>query len=141
MTNCSIGKQASVDKLSDVPYRDDRRGEIMMRFRQNVCFIGLVVLIYSALLVMATGCALAHADRSQNHRHHHSEEGPSNQNLLCAWACQVVGDATEASEPPSAVTEILVGPIDLTPYQFIHSSDFSTVPTPAPPSIPFVRLG
>ena len=115
-----------------------------MRFRASrhtVWLIGLVALIYSALLVMVTGCALAHADRSQNHRHHHSEEGPSNQNLLCAWACQVVGDAAEASEPPSAVTEILVGPIDLTPYQFIHSSDFSTVPTRAPPSIPFDRFG
>lgn len=109
--------------------------------RHNVFLVGLVTLVYSALLVMAAGCALAHADRSQSHHHHHSGQGSSGHNSLCAWACQATADAAAAIEPPPTVTEILIGPIDLIPYQFIHSAGLSTVPARAPPSISFVRLG
>ncbi len=109
--------------------------------RHSVCLIGLMTLVYSALLVMAAGCALAHADPFQSHQHHQGEQGSSGLNSLCAWACQATADAVEANGPPPTVTEILAGPIDLIPYPFIHSAGFSTFPTRAPPSVPFMRLG
>ncbi|UVT15405.1 MAG: hypothetical protein H8K04_16580 [Nitrospira sp.] len=110
------------------------------RFR-SVALIGLVTLVYSVLLVLAAGCALAHTDPSQSHHHHHSEQESSGLNSLCTWGCQATADATVAIGPPTTVTEILVGSIDLTHYRFIHSAVFSAVHTRAPPSIPLVRLG
>lgn len=97
-----------------------------------------MALVYSALLVMAAGCALAHADFSQGHQHHHSEQGSSGLHSLCAWACQATADAVAAIGPPPTVTELLVVAIHLIPYQFIHSADYSAVPPRAPPSIPVV---
>lgn len=105
------------------------------------CLIGLVTLAYSALLVMAAGCVPAHADRPQSHQHHHTEQESSGLNSLCAWSCQATADAVVAIGPPSAVTKLLVGPIDLVSYAFIYSADLSTVHPRAPPSIPLVRLG
>ena len=107
----------------------------------RACLIGLMTLVYSALLVTAAGCALSHADPSQSHQHHQGEQGSSGLNSLCAWACQATADAVAASGPPPTVTEILVAPIDLIPYPFIHSADFSTFPPRAPPIDSFVRLG
>ena len=115
-----------------------------MRFhisRHNVCLIGLVALIYSALTVMAAGCALNHVDRSQSHQHHHSEQGSPDQNLLCAWACQATADAAAASGSPPAVTKLMVGLADFTSSRLYLFQRSSTVRSRAPPPIPFVRLG
>ncbi|MGQ0556555.1 MAG: hypothetical protein ACT4PN_11510 [Nitrospiraceae bacterium] len=109
--------------------------------RPSLCLIALVTLAYSALLVLFTGCVLVHADRSQSHQNHHSEQGSSGLNSLCAWACQATADAVAAIGPSPTVTEILACPADPIPYPFIRSADVSTVPTRAPPSIPFVKLG
>ncbi|MDC8446967.1 MAG: hypothetical protein LV473_01280 [Nitrospira sp.] len=109
--------------------------------RHTVCLIGLVTLIYSALLVMAAGCALTHADRSQNHQHHHSEEGSSDHNVLCVWACQATADAAEAIGSPPTVTELVGGPADLDSHRLCFLQPPSSTQTRAPPSIPFIRLG
>jgi hypothetical protein len=106
-----------------------------------VWLVGLVTLIYSTLLVMAAGCALAHADGSQNHRHHNNEQGSSNQNLLCTWACQATADTAEASGCPPTVAELVVGPADLVYGQLCLLQRSSTLQTRAPPLIPLVRLG
>ena len=113
----------------------------MMRSRHTVCLIGLVTLIYSALIVMAAGCTLTHADRPQNHQHHHSEKGSSDQSLLCAWACQATADTAEASGSPPTVTELVVGPADLVYDQLCLLQQSFTLQTRAPPSILLVRLG
>lgn len=119
--------------------------KFMMRshvFRRNMCFIGLVTLIHSALLVMAVGCSLTHADGSQRHqRHHHSEEQSSNHNVLCALACHATVDNAEASAPPPTAAELMVGPADLASHQLGFLQPRSGVQTRAPPSIPFIRLG
>jgi hypothetical protein len=94
--------------------------------------------LYTALLVMSTGCALAHAEQASGHPHHHSEERSSSQNALCAWACQATADAAVAIEPSSAVTEKLVGPADFVAHQLFLSADFSATQSRAPPP---VRLG
>lgn len=110
----------------------------MIRFMtrsRTVYLIGLLTLVYSALLVMAAGCALAHADLAQGHEHHHSEQGSSGLHSLCAWACQATADAVVTVGPPPTVTEILVGSIHLIRYPFIHSADYSAVSPRAPPSI------
>ena len=107
--------------------------------RHAVWLIALVALIYGALLVIAEGCALTHADRSQSH--HHNGEGSSDQNVLCAWACQATADAPEASGPPPTVAELLVGLADLIPTRLCLLPSSSNVQTRAPPLIPFVRLG
>jgi len=112
-----------------------------MRSRHTVCLIGLVTLIYSALLVMAAGCALVHTDRSQNHQHHHSEERSSDHSLLCVWACQATADAAEADGPPPTVTELLSGPGDLDSHRLSLLQPPSGAQTRAPPSILFIRLG
>lgn len=116
----------------------------MMRFhvcRRKACLVELVALIYSALLVMAAGCALDHADRSQNHQHHHGEERSSDHNLLCAWACQATTDAAEASGPPPTAAGLVVGLDDLDSHRLCLLPLSSTVQARAPPSVPFVRLG
>ena len=116
----------------------------MMRFhnsRHTVWLISLVTMLYSTLLVMAAGCALAHADRSQSHQHHHNEEGSSDRNVLCEWACQATADAAEASGPPPTVTELLVGSADLVSDQLCLLPRSSTLQTRAPPSTPLVKLG
>lgn len=110
-------------------------------YRLKVGLIGLVTLIYSSLLVMAAGCALAHADRSQSHQHHHSEEGSSDQNLLCVWACQATADAVEPSWPSLAVTELVARPADLDSHRPCFLQPPSGTQTRAPPSISFIRLG
>ena len=109
--------------------------------RHNVYFIGLVALIYSALTVMAAGCALTHADRSQNHQHHHSEKGSSDQSVLCVWACQATADAAEAGGSPPIVTELASGPADLDSHRLCLLQPTSGAQTRAPPSIPFIRIG
>jgi hypothetical protein len=108
--------------------------------RQNVYFIGLVALIYSALTVMTAGCALTHADRSQNHQHHHNEKGSSDHSVLCVWACQATADAAEAGGSPSIVTELAVGSVDFTSSRLCLLQQPSGAQTRAPPSIPFIRL-
>ena len=113
----------------------------MIRFMtrsRRAWLIGLMAVVYSTLLVMAAGCALAHADLSQSHQHHHSGQGSSGLHSLCAWACQATADAVAAIGPPPTVTGILVGSIHLSPYQFIQLADYSTVSPRAPPSIPVV---
>ncbi len=118
--------------------------KFMMRSRASrpsMCLIALVPLLYSTLLVPVASCASAHADRSQSHQNHHSEQGSSGLNSFCAWACQATADAVVAIGPSPTATEILASPADLIPYPFIPSADVSAVPTRAPPSIPFVRLG
>lgn len=115
--------------------------KFMMRSRHTVCLIGLVTLIYSALTVMAAGCAPTHADRSQNHQHHHGEEGSSNHNLLCVWACQATADAAEVSESPPTATELVDGPADPDSHRLGLVPPPSGAQTRAPPSIPFIRLG
>lgn len=108
--------------------------------RCAVWLIGFVTLIYSVPLVVAGDCALAHADHSQSHRqHHHDEQESSGKNSLCIWACQGTTDAGETKGRPPAVTEMLVGPVDFILYRFSPSANVATVPTRAPPSIPFVR--
>ena len=110
-------------------------------FRHNVYFIGLVALIYSALTVMAAGCALTHTDRSQNHQHHHNEKGSSDHSVLCVWACQATADAAEAGESPQFVTELEARPADLDSHRLCLLQPPSSAQTRAPPSIPFIRLG
>ena len=110
-------------------------------FRHNVYFIGLVSLIYSALTVMAAGCALTHTDRSQNHQHHHNEKGSSDHSVLCVWACQATADAAEAGGSPSIVTELAVGSVDLARSSFAFSTTLSPILSRAPPSVLFVRIG
>ncbi|MBM4126443.1 MAG: hypothetical protein FJ247_03710 [Nitrospira sp.] len=109
--------------------------------RHGMALIACVTLIYSALLVIVPGCASAYADRSHHQQHHHDEQGSSGLNALCAWACQATADAVLAMGPSPAVTEHLASSADLIPYPFIHSADVSHVPTRAPPSTSFVRLG
>lgn len=103
--------------------------------------IGLVTFVYSVLLVMAAGCALAHADRSQSQQHHHGEQGSSTQNSLCAWACQATADTAVAIGSPSTVAELVVALSILVSDQPILSISSAMVHSRAPPSIPFFRLG
>ncbi len=110
-------------------------------YRRKVCLIGIVTLIYSVLTVMAAGCTLTHADRSQGHQHHHSEEGSSDHNVLCVWACQATADAAEASESLPTVMELAVGPADFTSSRLCLLQPPSGAQPRAPPSIPFIRLG
>ncbi len=109
--------------------------------RHGLCLIALITLLYSTLLVIVTGCASAHADRSPSHHSHHSQQGSSGLDSLCAWTCQATADAVTAIGPSPAATEIFAGPANLTPYSFIRSVDVSAVPARAPPSIPFIKLG
>ncbi len=108
---------------------------------QSVCLVVLVTVVYSALLVMAAGCALVHMDQSHGQPHHHGEPGSSSQNSLCAWACQVTADTTVTIGSPSTVAELIVRlpNLVLDPRLGLFSS--STAHSRAPPSISFVRLG
>lgn len=111
------------------------------RSSQTLCLIGLVTLVYGALLVMGASCAPAHAHQSQSQQHHHGEQESSAQNVLCAWACQATADTTMTIGPPSSVSEVVVGFSNLVsdPHSDVLSS--STAHSRAPPSTPFVRLG
>jgi hypothetical protein len=111
------------------------------RSHQTLCLIGLVTLVYGALLVMGASCALAHADQSQSQQHHHGEQESSAQNVLCAWACQATADTTVTIGPPSSVSELVVGFSNLVSDPQIDSTASSTAHSRAPPSTPFVRLG
>lgn len=118
--------------------------KFMMRSRvsrHSLSLIALITLLYSTLLVIVTGCASAHADRSPSHHSHHSQQGSPGLNSLCAWACQATAGGVVVSGPLPTVTETVVGPADLTPYSFIRLVDVFAVPARAPPSIPFVSLG
>ncbi|MDH4088238.1 MAG: hypothetical protein OEV27_15920 [Nitrospira sp.] len=96
---------------------------------------GLVILVYATLLVMAMGCVLAHADRSQSHQHHHDDQGSSTQTLLCAWACQATTDTVVAVGLPSAVVGTIIGLTDLIPSQLVLSMLSSAIRSRAPPLI------
>jgi hypothetical protein len=100
-----------------------------------------VTLIYVVLLVVSTGCTLAHAEQVSNHHHDHGKDGSSPQNPFCAWACQATADAVVAMTLPTVVTQPVDGRVDLLPHPFLRSVSFSTVHPRAPPSILFVRLG
>lgn len=112
----------------------------MMRSRVSRYGMCLIVLLYSTLVVIATGCASAHADRSQSHQNHHPEQGSSGLDSLCAWACQATADPVVALGPAPTGTEILASPADLIPYSFILSAGVSAVSARAPPTISFVKL-
>ncbi len=111
------------------------------RSYQTLCLIGLVTLVYGALLVMGASCALAHADQSQHEQHHHGEQESSAQNVLCAWACQATVDTTVVLGSPSSVLELVVGFSNLVSDPHIDSISSSVAHSRAPPSVSFVRLG
>jgi len=108
--------------------------------RQSICLALFLTLVYSILLVMAAGCAFAHAGQAE-HQHHHDEQGSSAKNSLCAWACQATADTLVVIGPPLSVAELVVERYNLISNPLICSISSSTVPSRAPPSIPFVRLG
>jgi hypothetical protein len=113
------------------------------RFKQNfykVSIIGGLVLIYAALVVLSTGCALAHANQSQTHHHHH-EENSSPQSVFCAWACQATSDVVAVAQPPAAVAWLVVEQqvLDLDSH-FLSSASVVLLPR-APPSPVFLSHG
>lgn len=99
------------------------------------------VLLYTVLLVMSTGCTLAHVGQLSSQHHHHGEEGSSTQNTVCAWICQATADAAVAIGPSPTVTELVVGSADLAFSRLVLSPTSSAVHARAPPPIFFVRLG
>ncbi len=99
---------------------------------QSGYLIGLVTLVYGVLLVMAAGCALAHADQAQSH-HHHDEQGTSAQSVLCSWACHATADAAVAGGPPSTVVELVVECSNFAPNLPILPISSSTMRSRGPP--------
>jgi len=102
----------------------------------NLSIVGCTVLMYAALVVLSTGCALAHADRTQAH-HHHSEEGSSSQSAFCAWGCQATSDIVSAAEPSMTVAWLVVEQ-QVLPSDVYRVSSASTVLHPRAP--PFTAL-
>lgn len=116
----------------------------MVRFsasRRLECLIGLVALIYSALLVTVSECAPAHTDQSRSHQHRQSEPGSSDQNIFCGWACQITADAVEANGVLLIASESVSEPVDLISRRRCLVQLSSGVQTRAPPSILFATLG
>jgi hypothetical protein len=113
------------------------------RFKHNFYkgfIIGGVALIYAALVVLSTGCALAHANQSQTHHHHH-EENSSPQSVFCAWACQATSDAVAVVQPPAAVDwRVVEQQVLHTDSHFLSSSSVVLLPR-APPNPVFPSLG
>lgn len=123
----------------------------MMKFMQRsrisshaAWIAGCAALIYAVLAVMSVGCALAHADRAQNH-HHQSDESSSAQNALCAWACQATSDVAMAPESPKAMAWLVVEPTVLTPDPRLTSSGLSIRRSPcssrAHPCLVWIGIG
>ncbi|MGB4068990.1 MAG: hypothetical protein WBK08_13250 [Nitrospira sp.] len=115
----------------------------MKRFKQNlykVSIIGSVALIYAALVVLSTGCALAHADPSQTH-HHHTEENSSPQSAFCAWACQATSDGAAVAQPLAAVAWLVVEQQVLDSDSHVLSSASVVLLPRAPPSPVFLSHG
>jgi hypothetical protein len=115
----------------------------MIRFarsRNTILVAGLVALVYASLAVMAAGCALRHADPSNNHTHHGSDEAAPH-NALCAWACQATSDAWLVPEPSALsvgpVAQLVVSPF----HQAISSFSSSLLHSRAPPSVLVVLIG
>lgn len=99
----------------------------------SVWIAGCAALIYSVLVVMSVGCALAHADRAQGH-HHHNEGSSSAQNSFCAWACQATSDVVMAPESPEATFWLIVEPTVLTSDPLLTSSGLTLLRSRAPPA-------
>ncbi|MGQ0555585.1 MAG: hypothetical protein ACT4PN_06545 [Nitrospiraceae bacterium] len=115
----------------------------MKRFKHNFykgSIIGGVALIYAALVVLSTGCALAHANQSQTHHHHH-EENSSPQSVFCAWACQATSDVAMAPESPKAMAWLVVESTVLIPDPLLTSSGLSILRSRGPPLFTLVLWG
>lgn len=111
------------------------------RFRHSAYLVVCLTLVYGALLILAAGCALAHADRSQSHQHHHDEHGSSAQDVLCAWACQATADTAMTVEPPPSVPELVIARFYLAASLPIRSISSVQVHSRAPPDVSFVKIG
>ncbi|MBX3302678.1 MAG: hypothetical protein KF693_10735 [Nitrospira sp.] len=115
----------------------------MRRFRPSfhrVSIAGCAALMYAVLAVTSAGCALAHADRAQDH-HHHSEGNSSAQNAFCVWACQVTSDIVMAAESPKAAARLAVAPNVVAAVPLLVSSGSTVLQPRAPPSAEFLRHG
>jgi hypothetical protein len=108
-------------------------------FRQ-VMIVGSA-LLYAALLVMSTGCVVAHAGKLSSQHHHHGGDGSSDQNALCAWTCQATTDSAATIGSPPALTAPALGPVHLVSGLCTSSALLNIVQSRAPPSNSFVRLG
>jgi hypothetical protein len=108
---------------------------------QSLWLIGLVTVVYGALLVTGASCTLAHDDRSESQRHHHGAQESSTQNVLCAWACQTTADTTVAIGSPSSVAAPVVGQSHLVSDPQRCSPSSSAAHSRAPPAISFDGLG
>jgi hypothetical protein len=109
------------------------------RLIRQTLIVGCVVL-YAVLLVMSTGCMVAHAGHMST-QHHHGENGSSDQNALCAWTCQATTDSAATIGPPLALAELALGPADLVSRSLTSSALLYIVQSRAPPLNSFVRLG
>ncbi len=112
-----------------------------LQSRHCRCLVGLVALAYGALLVMAGGCAFAHMSGSQGHHPHHEEQGPSSQNVLCAWVCQTTSDLGAVAQLPVAGVWLIVEPQFLvSDSQYSYAIPATLLPR-APPSSLFLSHG
>lgn len=111
------------------------------RSSKSLWLIGLVTLVYGALLVTGGSCALTHDDRSESQQHHHGAHESSTLNVLCAWACQTTADTTVAIGPPSSVVAPIVGQSNPVSDPQRCSPSSSAAHSRAPPAVSFYGLG
>lgn len=65
----------------------------------------VLVVLYTALAIVAANCLVLHTDVPIAHHHSHSHVAHS---LLCAWACQASPSVAVAAAVPVVVVSVLV---------------------------------
>lgn len=96
-------------------------------FRRSV--VGLTVLVYVGLVVLAAGCVSMPVSPSGSH--HHSQE--SAHSPLCTWSCQMVSQTGPVASAPTVLVSLIVVS-GVVPLAHSHSVAHSiSRPARAPP--------
>jgi hypothetical protein len=81
-------------------------------------FACLTIVLYGALVVLATGCAAMPLSSSDTH--HHSQE--STHSSICAWSCQLLSqNGLVVSAPAVAVSLAAISVVALVPHPYAAS--------------------
>lgn len=120
-----------------VIYRKEHQKEGVMTTRRFACLLGsvacLTIVLYLALVVVATGCASM--PLSSSGTHHHSEQ--SGHSPICAWSCQIVSQSGLVTALPTAVFLLVAFPVMAPILSSVLVSPFALRQSRAPPACAF----